>query len=236
MQNVLIIAPPAAEQPVATVREALHCVGYRVARTAPDAGEAMYHAFSGVPPEILIADLSRAADMLPLRHTLRVLRQIWGDEMPTPISLVLLTAAHLSRREWLTITDDFVLPPYAPAEVLSRLELLLFRRRQLTDPSEIVFADLRLDIAVGLALTADGQLLPLTPREYQLLRFLLVQRGKLFSRSRLIDFVWGLEFSGGERTVDIHIRRLRAKLPPQAAALLETRRGMGYGFLVRPPS
>jgi two-component system alkaline phosphatase synthesis response regulator PhoP len=52
----------------------------------------------------------------------------------------------------------------------------------------------------------------------------------LFSRSSLVNQVWGLDFLGGERTVDIHIRRIRAKLPPQTAALLETRRGIGYGF------
>jgi two-component system alkaline phosphatase synthesis response regulator PhoP len=72
--------------------------------------------------------------------------------------------------------------------------------------------------------------LPLTPREYELLQFLLTHRGRLFSRERLLDLVWGVDFEGGARTVDIHIRSLRAKLPPDAARLLTTQRGIGYGF------
>ncbi|HLY64319.1 MAG TPA: helix-turn-helix domain-containing protein [Chloroflexota bacterium] len=60
-----------------------------------------------------------------------------------------------------------------------------------------------------------------------------MHRGKLFPRDRLLDMVWGLDFEGSGRTVDIHIRRLRAKLPPKTAALLETHRGIGYGFRIQ---
>jgi DNA-binding response OmpR family regulator len=74
--------------------------------------------------------------------------------------------------------------------------------------------------------------LPLTPREYDPLAFLVTHRGKFFGRDRLLDLVWGIHFEGGERTVDIHIRRLRAKLPPQTADRLQTRCGTGYGFEV----
>ena len=76
----------------------------------------------------------------------------------------------------------------------------------------------------------QGRILPLTPREFDLLRFLSLHRGKFFARDRLLDMVWGVDFEGGERTVDIHIRRLRAKMPPESAGLLETRRGIGYGL------
>jgi DNA-binding response OmpR family regulator len=70
------------------------------------------------------------------------------------------------------------------------------------------------------------------PREYDPLAFLVTHRGKFFGRDRLLDLVWGIHFEGGERTVDIHIRRLRAKLPPQTADRLQTRCGTGYGFEV----
>jgi hypothetical protein len=63
----------------------------------------------------------------------------------------------------------------------------------------------------------------------------LFDRGKFFARDRLLDLVWGLDFDGGERTLDIHVTRLRAKLPPDAAAFLDTRRGVGYGFRVPHP-
>ena len=89
-------------------------------------------------------------------------------------------------------------------------------------------ADLTPDL--GCVRDTESRLLPLTPREYDLLRFLSLYRGKFFARDRLLDMVWGVDFEGGERTVDIHVRRLRAKMPSQAAHLLETRRGIGYGL------
>jgi DNA-binding response OmpR family regulator len=129
--------------------------------------------------------------------------------------------------------DDFLLPPFAPPEARARLEILLYRKRSI-DRGQIVFGSLRIDLNIGTAqdmsTAQNGEDLPLTPREFELLVFLLTHRGKLFSRERLVSQVWGLDFTGGERTVDIHIRRIRTKIPEDVAALLETRRGIGYGF------
>lgn len=89
-----------------------------------------------------------------------------------------------------------------------------------------------LDLNGKRALNAQMQALPLTPREYDLLAFLVTHRGKFFGREQLLVLVWGIQFEGGERTVDIHIRRLRAKLPMGCADRLQTRRGTGYGIEV----
>jgi DNA-binding response OmpR family regulator len=127
--------------------------------------------------------------------------------------------------------DDFLAPPYDPVEALARLRLLLFRRRHVEGGDQVRYHDLTLDLATGRAYAAGStQEIALTPREWELLRFLVTNQGRRYGRERLVDLVWGVHYEGGPRTVDIHIRRLRAKLPPEAGQRLETLRGIGYGF------
>ena len=234
MLNVLILAPHEKNAPATALTAALRQAGYPTGRTALDGGsyaqKTLCAAFEGRPPDVLLADLSGAADCLPLRHAARLLQSAWGDDVPLPVRLALLTPRHLSQPDWAAFVDDFLLPPYAPAEMLARLSLLSFRKRHVQTGDRLVLADLVLELSAACARDAAGLLLPLTPREYELLRFLALHRGKFFARDRLLDMVWGVGFEGGERTVDIHIRRLRAKMPPLAADLLETRRGLGYGL------
>ncbi len=235
MLNILILAPHDKGGPIAPLIGALRQSGYGVRRTALDGGDAdsldaLCRAFAGRPPDVLLADLSAAPDCLPLRHTGRLLQHAWGDDLPPPPRLALLAPHHLAQPDWPAYADDFLLPPYAPAEALARLSLLSLRKRHVRCGGLLDVAGVTLDLGAGLAQDAQGGPLPLTPREYDLLRFLALHRGKMFARDRLLDMVWGVDFEGGERTVDIHIRRLRAKMPPASAALLETRRGVGYGL------
>ena len=234
MLNVLVLAPHDKGGPTGPLAQALQGSGYAVARTSLDGGAAgmaaLCRVFAGRPPDVLLADLSHAADCLPLRHVQRLLHDAWGDDLPMPSRLTLFQPSHLAQTDWPAFTDDFLLPPYAPAEMLARLALLSFRKRHIHTADTLTVADVTLDLAGGRALDAAGTVLPLTPREYELLRFLALHRGKFFARDRLLDMVWGVDFEGGERTVDIHMRRLRAKLPPVAAGFLETRRGLGYGL------
>lgn len=236
MQNVLILAPPGQGTPGASLVGPLQTAGYDVARSAMEdremgGADALCRAFAGRPPDVLLADLSAAPDCLPLRHVRRLLRQAWGDDFIAPPTLALLRPQHLGQPDWPALADDFLIPPYAPDETLARVSLLLFRRRHVRDDDTLRFADVVIDLATSLARDAGSDaVLPLTPREFDLLRFLVTHRGKFFARDRLLDLVWGVHFEGGERTVDIHVRRLRAKLPPQTASLLETRRGVGYGL------
>jgi DNA-binding response OmpR family regulator len=177
-------------------------------------------------------DLSSVLDaLLPLRHIQRLLRQVWGEEGGLLPTIAMLTPAHLMQRGWQAFVADFALPPYGTNELLTRIQLLFFRRQQGGNSHQTVFEDVTLDLPRRRAVTDEGSEVPLTPREYDLLHFLLTHRGKLFARERILDLVWGVNYEGGARTVDIHIRRLRAKLPPRSADLLETRRGVGYGFL-----
>jgi two-component system alkaline phosphatase synthesis response regulator PhoP len=192
-------------------------------------------AFSGRQPDVVIIDAENAADALPLRHARRLLVNAWGDDAPVPPCFALLGPQHMGQPDWVAFVDDFALPPFSPREAAARVALLLFRKRFLTATDCLEFAGLKVDLAAG-SVVAQGcdRPLALTPREYELLRFLLVHRGKFFARERLLDMVWGLDFAGGERTVDIHVRRLRAKLPASVADRLETRRNIGYGFNITP--
>lgn len=236
MLTVLTLAPSENFGPTHALIAALRQGGYATGHSALDSGldsrDSLAAVFAGRQPDILLADLSSAQDCLPLRHTGHLLQEIWGKESPPPVRLALLTSRHLAQPDWPAYTDDFLLPPYSPQEMLARLTLLMFRRHHVQTGDRLLLADLVLELAAGRARDLSGQPLPLTPREYELLQFLAVHRGKYFSRDRLLDLVWGVEFVGGERTVDIHIRRLRAKMPPGAADLLETRRGIGYGIRV----
>ena len=236
MLNILVLAPDDKGGPAGPLAAALITAGYAVARTALDGGadalDRLCRVFAGRPPDALLADLSLAADCLPLRHAGRLVQRVWGDDLPPPSRLALLTPRHLALPDWTAYAEDFLLPPYAPTEALARLALLSFRRRYRTGGDTLTLADVVVDLAGGCARNSGGERLTLTPREFDLLRFLCQHRGKFFARDRLLDMVWGIDFEGGERTVDIHVRRLRAKLPPEAADLVETRRGIGYGLRV----
>jgi two-component system, OmpR family, alkaline phosphatase synthesis response regulator PhoP len=244
MQNILLLAPapsffhPNDEGPVGLIGEALRDARFTTEQltwdmlgggSIPELAHQLEKAFAGRPPDVLVADVSSAPDMTPLKHLNRLLQQIWGNSDAVPLTLVLLDPVHLTKRDWLALVDDFLLPPFWPAEARARLETLLYRKRSI-DHGQIVFGSLRINLDIGNAQNENGDDLPLTPREFELLVFLLTHRGKLFSRERLVSQVWGLDFTGGERTVDIHIRRIRTKIPEDVAALLETRRGIGYGF------
>lgn len=243
MLKILVVAPTIAKNatsdltgPTAPLVCGLRGAGYAVVCTDMESGadgmDALLGAFEGRPPDFLLVDLSSAYDSLPLQHARRMLRRVWGDDVPLPLCLSLLSPAHLKQPDWTPLTDDFLLPPYALPEVLARLALLRFRRRHVPADNLMRFADVVLDLNGKRALDNALCALPLTPREYDLLAFLVTHRGKFFARDRLLDLVWGIHFEGGERTVDIHIRRLRAKLPSQTADRLQTRRGTGYGFEV----
>jgi two-component system, OmpR family, alkaline phosphatase synthesis response regulator PhoP len=233
MRNVLILDRHGDEKsPAGALARALRDAGDRAVRLALD-GDALpervlERAFDGQLPDIVLIDLSNASGALPLRRWQQLRAIVWGEDAPEPPLIALLAPIHLGQIDWRSQVDDFILPPYDVGEAQVRLDVLLRRHRSLTYGTPNVLPGVSVDTAQRQVRDAQGRLLPLTPREFELLRFLLTHRGRSFTRERLLDLVWGVEFDGGLRTVDIHVRRLRAKLPAPAAALLETRRGIGY--------
>jgi DNA-binding response OmpR family regulator len=237
MQNILVFQPVYNKEGAPNVAIGLKQAGYAFVHscmdgTSTEVAADLSGAFGGRPPDLVLADLSNTRDCLPLRTVQRILRSVWDDEHCRPLVLGLLEPVHLEHPEWTTQVDDFLLPPYTQHEVLARIRLLLFRKRHVRDGNTIPLPGLTIDLNSGRAIDSHNHVLDLTPREYELLQFLASHMGRFFGRGRLIDLVWGVNFEGGERTVDIHVRRLRAKLPPVTAALLETHRGVGYGLRV----
>jgi DNA-binding response OmpR family regulator len=125
--------------------------------------------------------------------------------------------------------DDFCLTPFHPMELEARLKHLFWRAGEGVRPELVEHSELMLNLETYQA-TIGGQPLDLTYMEYELLKFLAQNPGKVFTREMLLSRVWGYEYYGGARTVDVHIRRLRAKLGEEHANLIQTVRSVGYRF------
>ena len=124
--------------------------------------------------------------------------------------------------------DDFIITPFHPQELRVRLDLLLTRTGKVTASEELViYGPLTLNVETYQAVV-DGRHLDLTYMEYELLRFLASSPGQVFTRETLLNRVWGYEYYGGARTVDVHVRRLRAKMGEDHSSLISTVRGVGY--------
>lgn len=122
--------------------------------------------------------------------------------------------------------DDFTLFPYVPPELYQRIRRVEWRRSEFTANERVKIGDMMLDLAAH-EITVAGRPVQLTHQEFALLRFLAQHRGRVFSRQQLLERVWGVDYYGSSRTVDIHVRRLRMKLG-NAIRDLETVRGVGY--------
>ena len=152
-----------------------------------------------------------------------------GEQRVAPLLLVtsLEVMEELELRE--DLFDDFVLAGGPPEEVAARLSHLFWRTGRGKYHDLIEYGPLALNLETYQAVVS-GRPLDLTYMEYELLRFLAAHPGKVFTRETLLSRVWGYEYFGGARTVDVHIRRLRAKLGEEHAALIETVRSVGYRF------
>jgi DNA-binding response OmpR family regulator len=171
-------------------------------------------------PEFVIAD--GTGDPERAFNVLSVLRTAGS---PIPV-LVVLSSDNVERFPWQDVADEFVSPNAGEAELRLRLEIIRARRG---DAGQGVLRLGPVTINVETyQVVADRRPLDLTYKEFELIRFLAQNRGRVFSRARLLREVWGYDFYGGTRTVDVHVRRLRAKLGPEHEHLIETVRGVGY--------
>lgn len=171
-------------------------------------------------------------DLPAVRSFTRLLRTTGVD---VPVLLVMTEGGLVGvNAEW--GVDDVVLDTAGPAEVDARLRLAIGRLERRTDddaPDEIRSGDVSIDEATYTA-RVGGRVLDLTYKEFELLKFLAQHPGRVFSRAQLLQEVWGYDYFGGTRTVDVHVRRLRAKLGPEHEALIGTVRNVGYRFVAAP--
>jgi DNA-binding response OmpR family regulator len=182
------------------------------------------------PADVVLLDGRR--DLIAARGTSRVLRST-GTSAPL---LAVVTEGGLAAvaPDW--GLDDVLLDTAGPAEVELRLRLSLGRAQATTTSSdlaeEIRSGDLSIDEGTYQA-RVGGRVLDLTFKEFELLKYLAQHPGRVFTRAQLLQEVWGYDYFGGTRTVDVHVRRLRAKLGPERESLIGTVRNVGYKFVAQ---
>jgi len=222
MQRILIITDNT--RTLAPWQHQLMRAGYPVLTCTSDRPE-LARAFSPRPSEIFILDGTS------VRLTPREFWELLQVECPNHESCLiwLVTeeqAAHLDPAGGM---DDFIVLPSTGHELLARVRLHLWKSHHINSDDLITAGDLVIDQA-NYSVAIDGRTLDLTFKEYELLRFLVAHRGRVFTREALLNQVWGYDYYGGTRTVDVHIRRIRAKLGPDREDLVETVRNVGYRF------
>jgi len=214
-----------------TLVDALEADGFRVV-SAADGRDALTQ-FRGERPDLVILDL-----MLPELSGIEVTRIIRAE---SGVPIVMLTAkdSELDKVVGLELgADDYVTKPFSLRELTARIRAL-FRRSEVSvtvpPPAVIDLGRVQADLA-GHRLLRDGATLPIKPKAFELLAFLIRHPGQVFTRDQLLEHVWGYDYGGETRTVDVHVHWLRSQIEedPGTPAFIHTVRGVGYVF--RRPS
>jgi DNA-binding response OmpR family regulator len=184
------------------------------------------------PPDLLVLDL-----MLPQVDGLEICRIARANDATAAIPIIMLTARaeESDRIVGLELgADDYLAKPFSPNELVARVRALLRRaKRSAPAPGRTIsYGPIVVD-AGQHTVSADGANVSLTAKEFLLLEYLLQHRGRVLSRDVLLTDVWGYRYTGGTRTVDVHVRRLREKLPLLAKALVTVKQ-FGYKLLDNP--
>jgi DNA-binding response OmpR family regulator len=227
LSNVLVLT--AARESAAEILPSLSLLDHAIT-VAPPSGDAVRRAAGtagqpdGTRPDAVLVDARR--DLVRVRE---LLREVTGTGMPV--------LAVISEGAWAAVSadwgaDDVILHTAGPGEVEARIRLAIGRAAVRTRPpaEEVRSGELVIDEATYSA-RIRGVALDLTFKEFELLKFLAQHPRRVFSRSQLLQEVWGYDYFGGTRTVDVHVRRLRAKLGPENEALIGTVRNVGYKFV-----
>jgi DNA-binding response OmpR family regulator len=219
MEPLLVFPDP----PPALLAQTLDLAGYRWKAVANVAVAAQHEPRDGWAGAVVVCD----EDPEGAFGMCRALRK--RDAGLDPV-LLLVSGAQLVELELREdLFDDFCLSPFHQKELEARLRHLFWRSGQGTRPEIVEYGDLVLNLETYQA-GLDDRPLDLTYMEYELLKFFATHPGKVFTREQLLSRVWGYEYYGGARTVDVHVRRLRAKLGEEHANWIQTVRSVGYRF------
>ncbi|TGE40064.1 response regulator transcription factor [Desulfosporosinus fructosivorans] len=228
MAKILVVDD---EEPILELlRFNLEKEGYLVS-VAKDGQEALQHVEND-QPDLLVLDL-----MLPGMDGLEVCRKLRSNPKFQQIPIIMLTAKGEEFDKVLGLelgADDYMTKPFSPRELLARIKARLRRpnsQEEDTDAKVIIRGELRVDVT-GFRVHVRGEETELTPKEFELLRVLVAHPGKVYSRDELLERIWGYEYDGDTRTVDVHVRHLRLKVErdPSNPEYIETLRGIGYRF------
>ena len=228
MTRILIVEdePAIAEMLALNLRHA----GFEVVHAAQ--ADSAREAIETQLPDLILLDW-----MLPGQSGLSLARQWRGGTRTRELPIILLTARgeEADKVEGLEVADDYLSKPFSMKELLARIGAVLRRRMPEGTSTVLEVAGLRLDPAAHRVSFADQEI-RLGPTEFRLLRYLMAHPERVHSRERLLDRVWGDQVYIEERTVDVHIKRLRETLAPVGCAgLIETVRGVGYRLLLTLP-
>ena len=198
--------------------------------TAGD-GSSAYQLAKSEQFDAILLDL-----MLPNIDGMTVLKQIRQDKITTPVILVTAKGDEFDRVFGLELgADDYITKPFSPREVIARLKAVLRRSQTPIVQSEetvITIQDLNINDGKKIV-TKAGQSVALTPREYDLLLYFAQRLGRVIDRETILTAVWGYEYTGESRMVDMHISNLREKIEtnPKSPEILKTVRGFGYTMI-----
>jgi DNA-binding response OmpR family regulator len=208
------------------IRHYLQKAGHHVERLS--SGGAVLPRVQHDVPDLIVLDL-----MLPELDGLMVCQALRSEPRTAAIPIIMLTARadEGDRIAGLELgADDYVTKPFSPKELVARVAALLRRTERRTSTSGVLrYGPIVID-ADRHTVTVDGRDVRLTAKEFLLLQYLMLHRGRVLSRDLLLTDVWGYQYTGGTRTVDVHVRRLREKLPVLAEAI-ETVKQFGYKLL-----
>lgn len=190
-------------------------------------GQAGFELALSESPELIILDL-----MMPGLDGFDVCRKLRERNIQTPIIMLTARAEEIDKVLGFELgADDYVTKPFGTRELLARVKSHLRRREPGADANKLTVSDLTIDND-RCEISRRGEVLPLTPLEFEIIRFLATQSNQVFSRETLLEKVWDYKYYGNVRTVDVTIRRLRAKLEdnPDTPRYILTKRGFGYYF------
>ena len=223
--SVLVVEDEPQIQELVAVN--LEHFGHRVRRasTAEEAEAAIRAAL----PDVVVLDW-----MLPGESGLSFARRLRADARTRDVPILMLTARAMEQDKISGLeagADDYLTKPFSPKELAARIKAVLRRRAPQRSGDVVEVEGLRLDPASHRVSSGEHRL-QLSPAEFRLLHFLMTHPGRVYSRAQLLDQVWGDHVYVEERTVDVHIRRLRKALEPSGHdRLIDTVRGSGYGLL-----
>lgn len=222
--TILVVEDEPAIQELVVIN--LEHAGFEVVRAA--SAEEAETAIRAVLPDLILLDW-----MLPGRSGVSLARELRGDERTREVPVIMLTARVHEEDKVQGLdagADDYITKPFSPRELLARVRAVLRRRAPHLASEAVTVGDLELNPATHRVLAA-GQPVDLGPTEFRLLHFLMTHTERVHTRAQLLDEVWGDHVFIEERTVDVHIRRLRAALEASGHhQRIETVRGTGYRF------
>ena len=202
---------------------ALRHFGYDV-RVASN-GRAALDEVAAFDPHVMLLDV-----MLPDLDGFEIVRRLRADGNKTPVLFLTARDGVDDKVRGLTLGgDDYVTKPFSLEEVMARIHVILRRQGEGHASSRLVFADLELDDDAHTVRRA-GQLIDLSPTEYNLLRFLMVNAGRVLSKNQILDHVWQYDFGGQATVVETYISYLRKKIDSLGPPLIHTVRGVGYAM------